>query len=133
MALFIRETDLRQCALLYRALHYGAEFDRMAASQLLKLHRVIYLPILPIHPSIHPSIFRCLSGVRSQGQQPKQRGPNFALPSYFFQLIRGDPQAFPDQPRDEVSPTCPGSSRGPPTREICPEHLTREASRGHPD
>ncbi|TWW57296.1 Transthyretin Prealbumin TBPA [Takifugu flavidus] len=53
--------------------------------------------------------------------------------SYFFQLIRGDSQAFPDQLRDIVSPTCPGSPRGPPTGGTCPEHLTRDASRGHPN
>ncbi|TWW62362.1 hypothetical protein D4764_04G0010090 [Takifugu flavidus] len=53
--------------------------------------------------------------------------------SYFFQLIRRDPQAFPDQSRDIVSPTCPGSPRGSPTGGTCPEHLTREASRGHPN
>ncbi|TWW73697.1 hypothetical protein D4764_15G0010930 [Takifugu flavidus] len=77
----------------------------------------------------HP-IFHRLSWVRSQGQQ---RGPDFPLPSYFFHLIRRDPQAFPDQSRDIVSPTCPGSSWGPPTGGTCPEHITREASRGHPD
>jgi len=33
-----------------------------------------------------------------------------------LQLFRGDPEAFPGQPRDIVSPTCPGSSPGsPPT------------------
>ncbi|TWW68291.1 hypothetical protein D4764_19G0000890 [Takifugu flavidus] len=67
------------------------------------------------------------------GQQPKKRKPDFLLPSYFFQLIRRDPQAYPDQSRDIVSPTCPGSFRGPPTGETCPEHLTREASREHPN
>ncbi|TWW69470.1 Sodium- and chloride-dependent betaine transporter BGT-1 [Takifugu flavidus] len=49
-----------------------------------------------IHPSIHPSILYRLSGVGSRGQQPKKRSPDFPLPSYFFQLVRGDPQAFPD-------------------------------------
>ncbi|TWW77574.1 hypothetical protein D4764_12G0009640 [Takifugu flavidus] len=61
---------------------------------------------------IHPSILSRLSGVGSRWQQPKKRSPDFPLPSYFFQLIRRDPQAFPDQSRDIVSPTCPGSSRG---------------------
>ncbi|TWW64582.1 hypothetical protein D4764_22G0002290 [Takifugu flavidus] len=83
--------------------------------------------------SMHASILYRLSGVGSRGQQPKERSPDFPLPSYFLQLIRRDPQAFPGQPRDIVSPTCPGSSRGSPTGGTCPEHLTREASRGHPD
>ena len=42
------------------------------------------------------------------------------------------PKAFPGQPRETVPPACPGSSRGPPTGSICPEHLTREASGTHP-
>ncbi|TWW77643.1 hypothetical protein D4764_12G0010330 [Takifugu flavidus] len=87
-----------------------------------------------IHPSIHPSIlYYRLSGVGSRGQQPKKRSPDFPLPNYFFQLIRRDPQAFPDQSRDIVSPKCPGSSQASPTERTCPEHLTREASRGHPN
>ncbi|TWW57332.1 hypothetical protein D4764_07G0000510, partial [Takifugu flavidus] len=61
---------------------------------------------------IHPSILYRLSGVGSRGQQPKKRSPDFPLPSYFFQLIRRDPETFPDQSRDIVSPTCPRSSRG---------------------
>uniref|UniRef100_A0A3B3ULB7 Kinesin family member 26B n=1 Tax=Poecilia latipinna TaxID=48699 RepID=A0A3B3ULB7_9TELE len=36
-------------------------------------------------------------------------------------------------PRDIVPPACPGSSSGPPPGGTCPEHLTREASRRHPD
>ncbi|TWW77334.1 hypothetical protein D4764_12G0007240 [Takifugu flavidus] len=80
------------------------------------------------HPSIHPSILYRLSGVGSRGQQPKKRSPDFPLPSYFFQLIWGDPNAFPGH-----SPTCPGSSRGSPTGGTYPEHLTREAPRGHPN
>ncbi|KAI3355635.1 hypothetical protein L3Q82_004174 [Scortum barcoo] len=44
----------------------------------------------------------------------------------------GDPEAFPGQPRDIVSPACPGSSRRPPPGGTCLEHLPREASRGHP-
>ncbi|TWW62417.1 Transposable element [Takifugu flavidus] len=82
---------------------------------------------------IHPSILYCLSGVGPRVQQPKKRSPDFPIPSYFFQLIRRDPQAFPDQSRDLVSPMCPRSSRGPPNRGTCPERLTREASRGHPN
>ncbi|TWW77476.1 hypothetical protein D4764_12G0008660 [Takifugu flavidus] len=79
--------------------------------------------------ALSTSIISRLSGVGSRGQQPKKRSPDFPLPSYFFQLIRRDPQAFPDQSRDIVSPTCPGSSRGSPPGGTCPEHLTR----GHPN
>ncbi|XP_072772565.1 long-chain fatty acid transport protein 4-like [Nerophis lumbriciformis] len=35
----------------------------------------------------------CTVGLR--GQQPKQRSPDFPLPSHFFQLFSGDPEAFP--------------------------------------
>ncbi|TWW59156.1 hypothetical protein D4764_06G0006860 [Takifugu flavidus] len=76
-----------------------------------------------IHPSIHPSILYRLSRVGSWGQQPKKRSPDFPLPSYLFQLILRDPQAFPDQSRDIVSPTCPGSSRGSGT---CPEQCPQQ-------
>ena len=34
---------------------------------------------------------------------------------------------------DIVSPTCPGSSPGSPPSGTCPEHLTRQASRRHPN
>ncbi|KAK3506551.1 hypothetical protein QTP70_009032 [Hemibagrus guttatus] len=44
----------------------------------------------------------------------------------------GDPEAFPGQPRDIVSPACPGSSPGPLPCGACPEHLPRETSRRHP-
>ena len=89
-----------------------------------------------IHPSIHP-LSTAHPGVGSRGQQLEQRSPDVPVPSHFLQLIRGDPVAFPGQPRDIVSPTCPGSSPGsspgsPPSR-TCKEHLTREASRSHPN
>ncbi|TWW62720.1 hypothetical protein D4764_04G0013670 [Takifugu flavidus] len=61
--------------------------------------------------ALSPSILYCLSGVESRVQQPKKRNSDFPLPSYFFQLIRRDPKAFPDRSRDIVSLTCPGSSR----------------------
>ncbi|PWA29560.1 hypothetical protein CCH79_00007840, partial [Gambusia affinis] len=48
-------------------------------------------------------------------------------------LLWRNPKAFPGQPRDIVPPACPGSSPGPPPGGTCPEHLTREASRRHPD
>ncbi|TWW73330.1 Astrotactin-1 Neuronal migration protein GC14 [Takifugu flavidus] len=87
----------------------------------------------PEYKKNHPSILYRLSAVGSRGQQPKKRSPDIPLPTYFFQLIWGHPQAFLDQSRDIVSPTCPGFSQGPPTGGTCPEHLTREASRGHPN
>ena len=58
------------------------------------------------------------------------------LLTFFFrhlpQLIRGDPKAFQGQPRDIISPACPGSALGPLPGRTCPEHLTRKASRRHP-
>ncbi|KAK3550428.1 hypothetical protein QTP86_025158 [Hemibagrus guttatus] len=50
---------------------------------------------------------------------------------HFLQLFRRDPEAFPGQPRDIVSPVCPGSSPGPLPGGACPEHLPRETSRMH--
>ncbi|KAK3566086.1 hypothetical protein QTP86_025538 [Hemibagrus guttatus] len=51
---------------------------------------------------------------------------------HFLQLFRRDPEAFPGQPKDMVSPACPGSSPGPLPSGACPEHLSRETSRRHP-
>ncbi|KAL3970244.1 alcohol-forming fatty acyl-CoA reductase [Sarotherodon galilaeus] len=68
----------------------------------------------------------------SRGQQPKQRSPDLPLPSHLLQLIRGNTKAFPGQPRDIISPACPGSAPGPPPGGTCPEHLTQEAPRRHP-
>ncbi|KAK3525040.1 hypothetical protein QTP86_013476 [Hemibagrus guttatus] len=51
---------------------------------------------------------------------------------HFLQLFWRDPKAFPGQPKDIVSPACPGSSPGPLPGGACPEHLSRETSRRHP-
>ncbi|KAK3507793.1 hypothetical protein QTP70_000403 [Hemibagrus guttatus] len=64
-----------------------------------------------------------LPGRRQRGR-PKRR--------HFLQLFRRDPEAFPGQPRDIVSPACPGSSLGPLPGGACPEHLSRETSQRHP-
>ncbi|PWA29631.1 hypothetical protein CCH79_00007717 [Gambusia affinis] len=49
------------------------------------------------------------------------------------ELLRRNPKALPGHPRDIVPPACPGSSPGSPPGGTCPEDLTREASRRHPD
>ncbi|KAK3534941.1 hypothetical protein QTP70_002024 [Hemibagrus guttatus] len=51
---------------------------------------------------------------------------------HFLQLFRRDPEVLPGQPRDIVSPACPGSSPGPLPGGACPEHLPRETSRRRP-
>ncbi|MEQ2228679.1 hypothetical protein ILYODFUR_011333 [Ilyodon furcidens] len=83
--------------------------------------------------SVRKTSYALLERDGSQGQQPKQRDPDIPLPSRLGQLVRGNPKAFPGQPRDIVPPACPGSSSGPPHSATCPEHLTREASRRHPN
>ncbi|XP_047226062.1 poliovirus receptor isoform X3 [Girardinichthys multiradiatus] len=66
-----------------------------------------------------------LSGTRSWGQQTQQRCPDVPLPRNLLQLLRGEPKAFPGQPRDIVPPACPGPSPGPPPGGTCLEHLPR--------
>ena len=73
-----------------------------------------------------------LSGVGSRGQQLKQGAPDFPFPGHIDQLWRGDPEAFPGQCWDIISPPSPGSSPGSPPHWSCLEHLPREASSGHP-
>lgn len=70
--------------------------------------------IVAIYSSIHP-FSTAYQMVRSWGNSPGAGGSG----------------AFPGQPRDIVSPACPGSSLGLPIRGTCSEHLTREASRRH--
>ncbi|KAK3573107.1 hypothetical protein QTP86_013217 [Hemibagrus guttatus] len=64
-----------------------------------------------------------LPGRRQRGR-PKR--------SHFLQLFRRDPKAFPGQPKDIVSPVCPGSSPGPLPGGACPVYLSRETSWRHP-
>ncbi|KAM4543101.1 eukaryotic translation initiation factor 5A-2 isoform 2-T2 [Odontesthes bonariensis] len=65
--------------------------------------------------------------------QLEQRDPDVPVPGHFLQLFWGDPEAFPAQPRNIVSPTCPGSSPEPPPSGTGPKHLTGEAFRRHPN
>ncbi|MEQ2198914.1 hypothetical protein XENOCAPTIV_020799, partial [Xenoophorus captivus] len=67
-----------------------------------------------------------LSGTGSRGQQTQQRRPDIPLPRHLLQLLRGEPKAFPGQPRDIVPPVCPGPSPGPPPNGTCLEHLPRK-------
>ncbi|KAK3507441.1 hypothetical protein QTP70_020634 [Hemibagrus guttatus] len=85
-----------------------------------------------IHSFINSFIVFRLSGTGSRGKQSRQGCPDLPLPRHFLQLFRRDPEAFPGQPRDIVSPACPGSSPGPLPGGACPEHLSRETSRRHP-
>lgn len=56
----------------------------------------------------------------------------FLLISHFLQLFWGDIKAFSSQPRNVISPVCPGSAPEPPPGGTCLEHLTLEAPRRHP-
>ncbi|MED6259804.1 hypothetical protein ATANTOWER_032107 [Ataeniobius toweri] len=66
-----------------------------------------------------------------QREKTQQRRPDVPLPTHLLQLLRGEPKAFPGQPRDIVPPACPGPSPGPPPGGTCLEHLPREGSRRH--
>ncbi|MEQ2257836.1 hypothetical protein ILYODFUR_038915 [Ilyodon furcidens] len=80
---------------------------------------------------IHPLPSAYLGSGR--GGSSLSRDPDFSLPSHLGQLVWGNPKAFPGQSRNIFPPACPGSSSGPPPGGTCPEHLTREASRRHPN
>uniref|UniRef100_A0A8C6MLL2 Endothelial PAS domain protein 1 n=1 Tax=Nothobranchius furzeri TaxID=105023 RepID=A0A8C6MLL2_NOTFU len=69
----------------------------------------------------------------SLSEEERPSSPDRPLPSHLHQFLRQDPKAFPDQIGDVTSPTCPGSTRGPPAGRTYPKHLPREASRRHPD
>lgn len=58
---------------------------------------------------IYPSIFCCLSGVRSGWSQVKRRYPDLALCSGALQSLLWDSKAFPGQMRYIVAPMCFGS------------------------
>uniref|UniRef100_A0A673CTQ5 Rho guanine nucleotide exchange factor 2-like n=1 Tax=Sphaeramia orbicularis TaxID=375764 RepID=A0A673CTQ5_9TELE len=45
-------------------------------------------------------------GGDKKDKQPQQRSPDSPLPSHFHQLFRGNPEAFPGQPRDIIPPAC---------------------------
>lgn len=60
-------------------------------------------------------VFSCSSSSGSQGQQPQQGSTNSPLPSHFYQLLLSNPQAFPDQKRDIIRPSCHWLAPGPPS------------------
>ncbi|MEQ2287337.1 hypothetical protein AMECASPLE_011327 [Ameca splendens] len=72
-------------------------------------------------------VFRFIQD-RVAGAADSAEMPDVPLPRH---LLRGEPKAFPGQPRDIVPPACPGSSPGPPPGGTCLEHL-RKVSRRHP-
>lgn len=57
-----------------------------------------------------PSIFFCLSGAGSQ--HPKQRSTDLLFRGSLLQLVLGENKVLSGQPKDIISPTCPGSAPG---------------------
>lgn len=55
--------------------------------------------VTALHPSICP-----------EGHGPQQESPNLPPPSHYYQLLRGNPKAFPGQLTAIISPTCPTST-----------------------
>ena len=80
--------------------------------------------------SVRLSVFLRLSG--SGSQHPQKGNPDSPLPGHFHQLLKGDPEAFPGQPRDIIPPACPGSAPRSPPCWTCPKHLPRETSGRRP-
>ncbi|KAK3517186.1 hypothetical protein QTP70_000829 [Hemibagrus guttatus] len=82
----------------------------------------------------HDASYRSVSNMPLESSSLDQDGRLTArlFSSHFLQLFRRDLEAFPGQPKDIVSPACPGSSPGPLPGGACPEHLSRETFRRHP-
>lgn len=63
-------------------------------------------------PSVH---FPLLTQVRSRWKQVKRNSTDIPLTGNVFQLLLGDPGAFPGQMRHIISPACSGSALRSPT------------------
>ncbi|KAK3508325.1 hypothetical protein QTP70_021480, partial [Hemibagrus guttatus] len=98
------------------------EFSHHLQRRLVFLQRALRERVNPNHFPV--STMRS-SGVTGVTEKKKKE-------DHFLQLFRRDPKAFPGQPKDIVSPACPGSSPGPLPGGACPEHLSRETSWRHP-
>ncbi|KAI3371700.1 hypothetical protein L3Q82_024264 [Scortum barcoo] len=81
---------------------------------------------------IHQSIFiRLIRDPGHRGSSLSRDAQTSLTPDTSSSSSRGTPEAFPGQPRDIVSPVCPGSSPRPPPGGTCLEHLSKGAS-SHP-
>jgi len=81
----------------------------------------------------HPSILFRLSGAGLRWQPAKQGPPGFLLPSNTLKLLLGDPETFPGQMRYIIPPAHSGSAPGSPPSQTCPENLSGEVTRRHPN
>lgn len=81
-----------------------------------------------IDPSIHllPLICGQISGLRHEAQISFFPATSFNSSGVIF-------ETFPGQPEDKVSPVCHGSYLGSPPGGTCPDPISREMSRLHPD
>ena len=107
----------------------------------MDISKPVYIEVKEINTSsritpIHPFMNLHLSEFGSQGQLPKQKGPDVPVYGHLLQLLQllqGNTKVLPGQPRDIIPPACPGCTLGPPPSWTYLKHQPGQASRKHPN